>query len=161
MPLWVKTKKFSKLLWCSYLELCSWWCGLELCYRPIQECNASLVIISNLCIVAFTRICMCIYVSFEVYMLTCSWRNLKCITLKEFPYSALTVSLLHQKKPTHYGDVVMGTVASQISSLTIVYSTIYSDADQRKHQSSASLAFVRGIHREFTGDRWIPRTNGQ
>ena len=31
--------------------------------------------------------------------------------------------------------------------LTIVYSTVYSGADQRKHQSSASLAFVRGIHR--------------
>ena len=41
----------------------------------------------------------------------------------------------------------MGAIASQISSLTIVYSTVYSDADQRKHQSSASLAFVRGIHR--------------
>ena len=41
----------------------------------------------------------------------------------------------------------MGAVASQITSLTIVYSTVYSDADQRKHQSSASLAFVRGIHR--------------
>ena len=37
----------------------------------------------------------------------------------------------------------MGTVASQITSLTIVYSAVYSDADQRKHQSSASLAFVR------------------
>ena len=36
----------------------------------------------------------------------------------------------------------MGPVASQITSLTIVYSTVYSDADQRKHQSSASLAFV-------------------
>ena len=41
----------------------------------------------------------------------------------------------------------MGTMASQITSLTIVYSFVYSDADQRKHQSSASLAFVRGIHR--------------
>ena len=41
----------------------------------------------------------------------------------------------------------MGEVASQITSLTIVYSTVYSDADQRKYQSSASLAFVRGIHR--------------
>ena len=41
----------------------------------------------------------------------------------------------------------MGTVASQITSLTIVYSTVYSGAGQRKHQSSASLAFVRGIHR--------------
>ena len=41
----------------------------------------------------------------------------------------------------------MGTIASQITSLTIVYSTVYSEIDQRKHQSSASLAFVRGIHR--------------
>ena len=38
-------------------------------------------------------------------------------------------------------------MASQITSLTIVCSTIYSGADQRKQQSSASLAFVRGIHR--------------
>ena len=38
-------------------------------------------------------------------------------------------------------------MASQITGLAIVYSTIYSGADQRKHQSSASLAFVRGIHR--------------
>ena len=56
----------------------------------------------------------------------------------------------------HYGDVIMGAMASQITSPTIVYSTVYSDAGQRKHQSSASLAFVRRIHR----DRWIPRTNG-
>ena len=41
----------------------------------------------------------------------------------------------------------MGAIASPITSLTIVYSTVYSDADQRKHRSSASLAFVRGIHR--------------
>ena len=57
---------------------------------------------------------------------------------------------------THYTDVILGAIASQITSLAIVYSTIYSDADQRKHQSSASLAFVWGIHR----DRWIPRTKG-
>ena len=43
---------------------------------------------------------------------------------------------------SHHCDVMM----SQITSLTIVYPTVYSDADQRKHQSSASLAFVRGIH---------------
>ena len=49
--------------------------------------------------------------------------------------------------PLHYNDVIMGTIASQITSLTIVYWTFYSDADQRKHQSSASLAFVRGNHR--------------
>ena len=47
----------------------------------------------------------------------------------------------------HYNDVIMGAMASQITSLTIVYSTVYSSEDQRKNQSSASLAFVRGIPR--------------
>ena len=52
-----------------------------------------------------------------------------------------------QNTPSHYDDVIMGTIASLITSLTIVYSTVYPDADQRKHQSSPSLAFVCGIHR--------------
>ena len=47
----------------------------------------------------------------------------------------------------HYNDVIMSVMASQIPSLTIVYSAVYSGVDQRKHQRSASLAFVRGIHR--------------
>ena len=47
----------------------------------------------------------------------------------------------------HYNDVIMSMMASHITSLTIVYSTIYSGADQREHQSSASLAFVWGILR--------------
>ena len=47
----------------------------------------------------------------------------------------------------HHGDIRMGAIASQITSLMIVYSTVYSAAHQRKHQSSTSLAFVRGIHR--------------
>ena len=41
----------------------------------------------------------------------------------------------------------MSAMVSQITSLTIIYSTVYSGADQRKHQSSASLAIVWGIHR--------------
>ena len=49
----------------------------------------------------------------------------------------------------HDDDVIMGVIASLITSLTIVYSTVYSDADQRKHQSSALR------------DRWIPHTKGQ
>ena len=43
----------------------------------------------------------------------------------------------------NYSDVIMGVIASEITSLTVVYSAIYSDAYQRKQQSSASLAFVR------------------
>ena len=45
----------------------------------------------------------------------------------------------------HNDDVIMTKIASQITSLAIVYSTIYTDVDQRKHQNSASLAFVWGI----------------
>ena len=52
-----------------------------------------------------------------------------------------------RQRITLYNDVIMITMASQITSLALVYSTVYSGADQRKHQSSASLAFVRGIHR--------------
>ena len=57
------------------------------------------------------------------------------------------------KRICHFNEIsVTGTCTdyigtSQITSLTIVNSTVYSDADQRKHRSSALLAFVRGIHR--------------
>ena len=47
----------------------------------------------------------------------------------------------------HYDDVIMTMLASQITCLTVVYSIVYSGVNQRKHQSSASLAFVWEIHR--------------
>ena len=47
----------------------------------------------------------------------------------------------------HYSEVLMSAMVSQITSFIIVYSTVYSGTDQRKHQSSASLAFVQGIQR--------------
>ena len=46
----------------------------------------------------------------------------------------------------HYGDVIMGAMASQITGVWAVCPTVCSSADQRKHQNSASLAFVKGIH---------------
>ena len=51
------------------------------------------------------------------------------------------------KSCRHITDVIMGTIASQITSLASVYSTVYSAAGQRNYQSSASLAFVRGRYR--------------
>ena len=48
---------------------------------------------------------------------------------------------------THYSDVIMSAMASQITGVSIVYSTVCSSEDQRKHQSPVSLTFVRGIHR--------------
>ena len=69
-------------------------------------------------------------------------------TALQLQRQCINENLLSRKTPhIHYSDVIMGTIASQITSLAIVYSTVYSEADQRKHQSSASLAFVRGIHR--------------
>ena len=47
----------------------------------------------------------------------------------------------------HSSDVIMGAMASQINGVSSVYSTVCSGADQKKHQSSALLAFVRGIYR--------------
>ena len=47
----------------------------------------------------------------------------------------------------HYNDVIMSAIASPITSVSIANSTDFSGADQIKHQSSASLAFVKGIHR--------------
>ena len=55
-------------------------------------------------------------------------------------------SRTHGIVPPHYDDVMMSAMASQITSLTVVCSNVYSGSDQRKHQS-ASLAFGRGIHR--------------
>ena len=74
-----------------------------------------------------------------------------------FSGKAIEVCLCVIDLGQHYDDVIMSTIASQITSLTIVYSTVYSDADQRRHQSSASLAFVWG------NNRWPvkSRTKGQ
>ena len=47
----------------------------------------------------------------------------------------------------YYSDAIMSEMASQITVVSIVCSTVWSGANQRKHQSSVSLAFVRGIHR--------------
>ena len=71
-------------------------------------------------------------------------------------HSTRTIDPSFHSIPCHYNDVIMTTIASQITSLTVVYSTVYSDEDQRK-QKLRALTFVWGIHR----DRWIPRTNGQ
>ena len=77
--------------------------------------------------------------------------------VQEILFAPFVGSSFWQIYSKHYYDVIMTTMASQVTSPMVVYSTVYSDADQRKHQSSASLAFVWGIH----WDRWIPRTNGQ
>ena len=62
-------------------------------------------------------------------------------------YFELSSEIVPGKYDMHYNEVIMSVMVSQITSLTIVYSSVYSGTNERKHQSSASLAFVRGIHR--------------
>ena len=54
---------------------------------------------------------------------------------------------LQSSSARHYSEVIMSAMASPITGVSSVYSTVCSGADQIRHQSSASLAFVRGIHR--------------
>ena len=61
---------------------------------------------------------------------------------KDTPFPTLMMG-----QALHYSDVIMGAMGSQITSRTIVYPPFIQGADQRKHQSFASLAFVWGIHR--------------
>ena len=69
-----------------------------------------------------------------------------CVYMHVFPVLCV-FHPIHSHRKHHQNDVIMGAIASQITSLPILYSIVYSDAGQRKYQSSASLAFVRGIHR--------------
>ena len=63
----------------------------------------------------------------------------------------------HWKVSLHYNDVIMSAMVSQITSLTIVHSSVYS----RRASKKTSKLCVTGLCEEFTGDRWIPHTKGQ
>ena len=84
----------------------------------------------------------------------CTWACMRIdVCMLVCPETRLFVQLffpeVHRKYQSlsHYSDVIMGAMASQLTGVFNVCSTVGADADQRKHQSSASLAFVRGIHR--------------
>ena len=77
---------------------------------------------------------------FELF--TCLTRTI--FVLMKYEQGWVTLSDLMY---SHYNDVIMSTMGSQITSPTIVYSIVYSGTDQRKHQSCASLVCGWGIHR--------------
>ena len=86
---------------------------------------------SYLCFCEFGKLvhfnCCCVFVNVE-------WNLSESLSIWLYAYATpMTIT------EVHYSDVIMSAMASQITSLTIVYSTIYSGADQRKHQSSTSL----------------------
>ena len=101
-------------------------------------------------IIAIVLVVLSITVTFVTSRtLITAWGQLKLSSVQErYPHQML---VLH-----HYSDVIIVAMASQITGLTIVYSAGYSGANQRKHQISTSLAFVRGIHRSLVNSphRW-------
>ena len=78
-----------------------------------------------------------------------------CRHVLQRPLWKISASGMYQQDVNHYSDVMMSAIVSQITGVSIVYLTVCPGAFYRKHQSSASIAFVRG-----TGDRWIPRKKG-
>ena len=98
----------------------------------------------------------CLFVNYNNAEKICILGKCACIRLEPDAQSSiaffgtkfeLCLKWIPSATHRHYIDVIMSTMTSQITSLRIVYSTVYSGADQRKHQSSASLAFVPGINR--------------
>ena len=85
-------------------------------------------------------------------MLACCWELSVLLAFVRGIHRRLLYHWLNETIMRHYSDVIMGATASHFNSLTIVYSTVYSGAEHRKHRSSTPLAFVWGIYR----DRWIP-----
>ena len=76
--------------------------------------------------------------------------SFECVTNNSATTTLLTTNLHAYPKSMmrilHHSDVIMSAMASQITGASIVYSTVCSGVDQRKHFSSASMAFVREIH---------------
>ena len=103
----------------------------------------------------YIHVCMHFRVHADKYVITFGWSSiLRSVLLRSLSPSVrrrgnAVHPVLHVTHISliHYNDVTMSAMASQIASLRIVYSTVYSGTDWRKHQSSASLAFVTGIHR--------------
>ena len=91
--------------------------------------------------------------SMHVWAITCrcNWLRGDSLAGNEYWCSCIV------KISNHYNDVTMGAMVSQITGLTIVHSTVYSGADQRKHQSCASQACVRGIERwpVYSPHKWL------
>ena len=76
------------------------------------------------------------------------WGLIKMTVILQTTFSNASTGSGNRHQAIHYKDVIMRAMASQITGVSIVCSIVCSGADQRKHQSPTSLAFVRGIHRQ-------------
>ena len=95
------------------------------------------------------KLSSCLYLACDLLQV---WGTAAFYTLlQDVKSQQVALEVLHSDcdlvdRTIHYSDVIMGAMASQVTSVSIVYSAVCSGRDQREHQSSASLAFMRGIH---------------
>ena len=89
---------------------------------------------------SYIDFCNTLWFNLTPYSMWLLFEFIKWSNSTQYCHSAAACDLLH------YNKVIMSVMTSQITSLTIVYSTVNSGRDKRKHQSFTSLAFVRGIH---------------
>ena len=124
---------YNIALWCKAPSLPYWW--YNICVVMGLMCTASMHYFDVLA----REMIICIHIIAVRFQITMFIMLLTRAVCKKSNAIETMVS--------HYNVVIMGAMASQITSLTMVYTAVYSGANQRKHQTSVSLAFVRGIHR--------------
>ena len=107
-----------------------------LSFSAWTNCQAVLQFVVTNCLYAHQNV-----IVVSIYLVASQHQNIPPPPPRELTNSSPIQSICY-----HYSGVIMGTMAYQITTLASVYSIVYSGADQRKHQSSASLAFVRDIH---------------
>ena len=113
-------------------------------YHHAMDKNSLLVIITH----NYLKYTFCMHIyDFPSANLVVVWD--KCLARPPLTHRYITFG--------HCSDVIMDTMASQITSLAIVYLTVYSAQIKQIIKAPRHWPWCG----EFTGDRWIPRTNGQ
>ena len=151
--------------WCTLSEMAR----IKMINQPLMLSIANKVTYFLICAVWWLQDMWSLYSQLNLKEITRIWgwkfkpNSMEIVTIfnrrvaytfhNNFTKFDLKFELLFDRICWHYTDAIMGKIASQITSLMIDYSTVYSDADQRKYQAPRHWPLCG----EFTGDRWIPR----
>ena len=111
--------------------------------KDIIYCNTSKLLSCRLHLAIYTQYWITINLVYLLEVVVI----LLVVHVRRLLLSILTIKANWKQWIGRYITVIMGAMASQITSLTNVYSIVYSGSDKRKHLSPASLAFVWGVHR--------------
>ena len=133
----ISSQTSSKSLKCDHMLISKWRLRIRQRHLSTYRIVRAMLRMASVALWEYTRRNVPTHGTSEEMALSISITNTWC------------VGLTHK----HYSDAIMRTMASQITSVSVVCSTVCLGADQRKHQSSVSLAFVRGVHRSPVDSR--------